>query len=213
MLPSLGLAEGGIDWRAEDLVENHVEGLIDKEKNRGGREVREEELMSVLPRVFKLEVRYGLSGTIRKRAKLRLVAGAHARIERLYLYGNDHEPLSINETLEGLGIDVDELRSGAENAVLVLASPSGWARNSIEQARRGGAGSIKLVLIDLKTGEANYDLQDPLLRAIIDGLGYGEAPVMYNDYIKHLDKMLMAGGEIDEATHRRKIIEVMKNPA
>mgnify|MGYP001770744095 CR=1 FL=1 len=209
-LPSLRLTDGEVDWREEDYTSDYVEKIIEKERSRGTK-VEEEELATTLPKLFKLEVRYGLSGVIRKRAKLRLIAGSYARIEKLYFYKNDHEPLNINEALEGLKINISELYTGAEENVLLLASPSGWVQNSIDQAKRG-MGGVKLILINLKTGEAYYNPEDALLRTIVESLGYGEAAVIYNDYIRHLDKMLIAG-EIDESVYRSKIAEALKtNP-
>ncbi len=205
ILPSLKFIDGGVSWREEDYAGDYVERLIEKERSRG-KEI--DELAAALPKVFKLEVRYGVSGTIRKKAKLRAIVGAYARIERLYFYRNDHESLNINEALEGLKININELYTNTEETILILASPNGWVQNSIDQAKRG-TGGIKLILINLKTGEAYYNPEDSLLRNIVKNLGYGEAAIIYNDYIRHLDKMLVTG-EIDETMYRRKITETLK---
>jgi len=121
--------------------------------------------------------------------KIQAVAVGYCRPGRLAAMEVDHEPADIGQVVREFRLE-KYLQGGIP---LILASPTGWTSQP-EHALR----SRKIVLINLKTGEANHG-GDPKAEDIVKRLGYGEAETPLSASEK-CDEMLVEG-QIDYRTY------------
>ncbi|MEM1522417.1 MAG: hypothetical protein QXU69_05290 [Thermofilaceae archaeon] len=189
--------------RSKDLTERRVAELVEEVRRRG-QKVDREEVEEVLPTVFIAEYSFGQKGVVRAKPRLKVYAGAYARLDKLYFHGVDHGPLNLEEALEGLELEEEFKKVEEHCRIFLLASPTGWSPNAVEQARRI-RGATQLVLMDLKKGEAFYNEADEAVRSLVEHLGFGVPPVLATKApLEELDVALLSGS-IDEATYRARL--------
>ena len=189
--------EGLARWREGGKVKERDVGEGALEKVAETAKKRAEEVAEALPRLFLLEASYG--GGLFRRPQLRVYVGVFCRLDRLFFHGVDHEPARLGEALTALGLEV------AEDAVVVLGSPTGWDEESKRRALGGG----RLVLIDLKAGVAYCP---PELADLAAALGFGAVPpVPYGEEVARLDELLLEG-KISQEVYQQQIKAVLKPP-
>lgn len=197
-----------VSEKEKDLTSVAAEELR-RQAKKVGKDVPLESILESVPPLFVLENGYGYGGLLKK-ALVKVYTGAFSRIDRLYTYGVDSQPAELSEALEALGLEEAYRRVGDELAIFILGSPTGWSPASREVARKPSE-KIKLVLIDLKSGEAYYDQRDPLLRHLVqDLLGFGPQPVLHSPQLERLDKALLSR-TIDYETYRKELEKLLSS--
>ncbi|MEM4445037.1 MAG: hypothetical protein QXJ21_06810 [Thermofilum sp.] len=193
--------------RSRNLTERRVAELVEEARKRD-RKVDREEVEESLPTVFVAEYSFGRKGVVRAKPRLKVYVGTYARLDKLYFHGVDHSPLNLEEALRGLELEEEFRRVEECDRIFLLASPTGWSPNAVEQARRI-RGATQLVLVDLKRGEAFYNEADEAVRSLVEHLGFGAQPVPApKASLEELDVALLSGS-IDEATYRARLEKLL----
>ncbi|MEM4640670.1 MAG: hypothetical protein QXT93_12420, partial [Thermofilum sp.] len=193
--------------RSRNLTERRVAELVEEARKRD-RKVDREEVEGSLPTVFVAEYSFGRKGVVRAKPKLKVYVGAYARLDKLYFHGTDHSPLNLEEALRGLELEEEFRRVEECDRIFLLASPTGWSPNAVEQAGRI-RGATQLILVDLKRGEAFYNEADETVRSLVEHLGFGAQPVpALKAPLEELDVALLSGS-IDEATYRARLEKLL----
>ncbi|MEZ0346215.1 MAG: hypothetical protein ABWK01_06675, partial [Infirmifilum sp.] len=197
-----------LEKKFRDVSREIIAELAGQEKKKGAK-VQADELAESLPQVFVLEYSYGYRGRLFSKVVLKVYAGAYARLERLHHYGADHEPLTLDEALRGLGLEEEYGRAAEHEAIFVLASPTDWSPDAKNVAQTL-SGRVRLILINLKSGEAYYNAGDPLSQQLIQQLKIPAAtPPLYAERLEQLDLSLLRG-VIDESTYWSEVERVLR---
>lgn len=124
------------------------------------------------------------------------MAAVYLRRDRLESRGVDHEPADLGEVVREL-----KPEKYLKN-IIILASPTGWTPQFIEQAVR----SNNIALINLKTGEAFRAPVEMCIDDLTNSLGCATAIMRYGivttlpEWVEEYDMQLVSG-TIDEKTY------------
>ncbi|MEM4897130.1 MAG: hypothetical protein QXR18_02830 [Pyrobaculum sp.] len=125
-----------------------------------------------------------------------ILAAVYLRRDRLESRGVDHEPADLGEVVRELNLE-KYLKN-----IIILASPTGWTPQSIEQAVR----SNNIALINLKTGEAFHAPVEKCIDDLANPPGCATATMGYGivttlpEGVEEYDMQLVSG-TIDEKTY------------
>ncbi|RSN75573.1 MAG: hypothetical protein DSO07_12910 [Thermoproteota archaeon] len=192
--------------REKNLSKDAIKRILDIARKKNPN-ITPKMLDEELPKNFVVRCEYR-EGRIFRRVRLKVYAGAYARLENLYFNGVDYAPLTLREAVESLGLSKVASEKADYDIILLLASPNGWDPSSIETAKKH-MGRLSVILINLKTGEAYYNEENSLVSQLADKLGFISEPVLLNEAIKRLD-MLLLRGDIDSDTYLREISKITK---
>jgi len=179
-----------------NLSERELEELREELKRAGLK--LDEDAARELPDNVLLEVAYR-TGRALKRTEYRVYVLAYSRLRQLYFSGVDHRPMSLAEALEVVRGRVE----GSGRGVLVLASPTGWDPQSVEEVRSRPPSGLSLVLVDLKTGEVYRGPADPAVDELVNLLARGRLalppPREREEEVERLVELLLSGRLSEEA--------------
>jgi len=190
-----------------DISKEELEELEDELK-RAGLEL-DRRIVDELPCNVLLEVSYK-TGKFIRRTKYRVYVLVYSRLRQLYFNEVDHRPMSLAEALEVMRGKVEEGTKG----LLVLASPTGWDPQSIEEVRSRAPSNLQLVLIDLKSGDLYAgpgELAANELAALFVGkqLGFSQLSREDENILENLNELLLSG-KLSEKEYLKQLENLFK---
>ena len=203
--PRLG-EEVNLSYKKINLSKEEKEAI--RKELEAKREVINEKKLSMLPENTLLEFIY-YTGSFFRRKEFAIHVLTYSRLRKLFYNEIDHKPLAKAEALKAIE---KRIRKDIEH-VLILASPTGWDQKSIEEVESFILPNSHILLVDLKTGEAYFNKNDPIaceVASLIAKETTGLPPIP-KEARKEFDKLteMLVKGEINEKEYLNKILELL----